>query len=168
MSGFWSFVGLVQTADGGTVNVFDDIKVHLRQYLDCAESWKPDHELAMSLYDFEELLEAGIKELKAITDGHEAWQNNVFCGLEAPSLLIDQMIWDLYTGWLRSCRRLRRMLVRFENEGYDVTHAKAFRAAVKSVLDDRKGLERPTVAVRPLNEQEVACIDAMNRSCKSE
>ena len=140
---------------------FDHVKVHLQRFLDTAESWKPEHDLAMSLYGFQDLLNEGMKELHALLTAQDEWQQSVLSNRATPDLDGDQLLWEWSDEWLRTGRRLRRRIATFENQGFDVEHAKPFREAVRNLEEDMKGLSFPTVALRPFTAEEADCMASM-------
>ena len=140
---------------------FDQVKVQLQRFLDTAESWKPEHNLAMSLYEFQDLLIDGMKELNALLTAHDEWQQAVLSNRVQPDLDVDQLFWEWSDEWLRIGRRLRHKIAKFENQGFDVEHAKPFREAVRNLEEDMKGLSYPTVALRRFTSEEVDCMASM-------
>lgn len=140
---------------------FDDVKVHMQRFLDTADSWKPEHNLAMSLYGFQDLLSAGMKELHSLMTAQDRWQQEVLANRVASDLEVDQLLWEWSDDWLRTGRRLRRRIATFENQGFDVEYAKPFREAVRNLEEDMKGQSCPTVALRPFTPEEIDCMASM-------
>ena len=135
------------------MNVFESARQAVDAYSENAETWKPDHDLAMACVHFEDLLLKGIQSLGEIVAYHQTWQ--VLSGQVEPNLSMDQAIWDMYAWWLRPCKRVKRELRFFERQGFTVEHAAEFRDALRRLLDDQKGLVRPTAPIRPITSEHV-------------
>jgi hypothetical protein len=135
------------------MNVFESARQAVDAYSENAEAWKPDHNLAMACGHFEDLLLKGIQSLGEIVAYHQSWQQQVLSGQQEPNLSMDQAIWDMYAWWLRPCKRVKRELRFFERQGFTVEHAAEFRDSLRKLLDDRKGLVRPTSPIRPITSE---------------
>ena len=140
---------------GATMNVFESARQAVDAYSENAETWKPDHDLAMACVHFEDLLLKGIQSLGEIVAYHQTCQQQVLSGQVEPNLSMDQAIWDMYAWWLRPCKRVKRELRFFERQGFTVEHAAEFRDSLRKLLDDRKGLVRPTAPIRPITSEHV-------------
>ena len=137
------------------MNVFESARQAVDAYSENAETWEPDHDLAMACGHFEDLLLKGILSLGEIVAYHQSWQQQVLSGQQEPNLSMDQAIWDMYAWWLRPCKRVKRELRFFERQGFTVEHAAEFRDSLRKLLDDRKGLVRPTSPIRPITSEHV-------------
>ena len=137
------------------MNVFESARQAVDTYSENAEAWKPDHDLAMACGSFEDLLLKGIESLLEIVSWHQGWQEQVLSGQHEPDLAMDQAIWDMYAWWLRPWKRVKRELRFFERQGFTVEHASEFRDSLQKLLDDRKGLVRPTSPIRPITSEHV-------------
>lgn len=140
---------------GVTMGVFESARQAVDAYSENAEAWKPDHDLAMACGRFEDLLRTGIESLREIVAYHQVWQEQVLSGQHEPDLAMDQAIWDMYAWWLRPWQRVKRELRFFERQGFKVEHAAEFRDALQKLQDDRKGLVRPTLPIRPITSEHV-------------
>lgn len=127
-------------------------------YSESAESWKPDHDLAMAQFQFDDLLKTGLKLLLAIKTAHTEWQGKVLSGEADPCLDVDLVIWDLYAWWLRPVERVEKELAFFEGEGFRLEHAAQFREELNLLRDDRQGLSRPKTALRPFTPEELEAL----------
>ena len=137
------------------MNVFESARQAVDAYSENAETWKPDHDLAMACVHFEDLLLKGIQSLGESVAYHQTWQQQGLSGQVEPNLSMDQAIWDMYAWWLRPCKRVKRELRFFERQGFTVEHAAEFRDALRRLLDDQKGLVRPTAPIRPITSEHV-------------
>ena len=90
------------------------------------ESWKADHDVAMSCMDFETLLQGSIALHEAIELLHASWRNHVRSG-HKPSIELDRIIWKLNQRWLAQCDSIHRDILGFESQGFDVAMAVDFR-----------------------------------------
>ena len=138
-----------------TMTIFESARQAVDAYSENAEAWKPDHDLAMACGRFEDLLLTGIESLREIVTCHQGWQEQVLSGQHEPDLAMDQAIWDMYAWWLRPYTRVRRELLFFERQGFTVEHAAEFRNSLQKLLDDQKGLVRPTSPIRPITSEHI-------------
>ncbi len=137
------------------MTVFESARQAVDAYSENAEAWKPDRDLAMARRQLEDLLLAGIRSLHEITAYHHTWQEQVLSGQQKPDLAMDQAIWDMYAWWLRPCTRVKWELRFFERQGFTVDHAAEFRDCLENLQNDRRGLVRPTVPIRPITSDHV-------------
>ena len=137
------------------MTVYESARQAVDAYSENAETWKPDHDLAMACGQLEDLLLAGIESLRGILTCHQGWQEQVLSSQQEPDLAMDKAIWDMYAWWLRPCTRIKRELRFFERQGFTVEHAAEFRACLENLLDDRRRLIRPTTPIRPITADHV-------------
>lgn len=119
-------------------HTLDVIRERTGQYVTQAdviegEKWKRDHDRAMECMDFELLLQHGLSIFEAINLADEKIRRLSRRGNLEYTAEIDEAITAIYRWWQTPCEKITGLLVKFENEGFEVENSEAFRSACREV-----------------------------------
>lgn len=134
--------------------VFETISNRMQAFERGVESWKADHDLAMSCMDFETLLQGSIALHEAIESLHASWRKRVRSG-HAPSVEFDRVIWKLNHRWLAKCDSIHRDILGLESQGFDVEKAVEFRRLWRDTADAMEQWSEPKSEIGNLRADQI-------------
>ena len=106
-------------------------------YEEQANSWKSQHDRAVNCLDLEAVLGLGLHIYRSIKNADERWSESVRSGAMSLKEGDARRLSEWYSGWVKPCDSILRLIREFELDGYHVDQASEFREAcldVRSLL----------------------------------
>lgn len=103
------------------------------QYVDTTEVWRRSDDQTLNCFDFEELLDLGVRAFHKINKYDENWRRQVFAGTMPYAAETDEFVGLLYRVWSIPGETVLAELAKFEAKYEHVPNAIEFRRCCREV-----------------------------------
>jgi hypothetical protein len=114
---------------------FDRARKGIELYEDEMESWKIDHEEAMTCLDLEEAISLGIYAFKLVLKADQSHRRASFEGKMKFNEAWEKKTFELFRDWVKNTEAFVKTLELFEQKGFDVGRSNELRSLLSQAKD---------------------------------